>query len=941
MRANLPKREPDMLRRWNELNLYARTLEARKDAPKWILHDGPPYANGRVHLGTALNKILKDFVVRSRSMMGLSTPYVPGWDCHGMPIEYKVSRNLGEQARAISKLELRRLCKAEAEKWIELQREDFRRLGVIGDWFTPYLTMNPEYDAAEVGVLRQMVERGYVYRGLRPVYWCFSDRTALAEAEVEYEEHVSPSIYVTFLINSNLTDAGALAANRSDQAELAAAHQTGNLFAVIWTTTPWTLPANLGICLNAAFDYAALKSGNHYYVVAAKLADAIAKVCALNVERTIPLDRDRLRQFDGRDIFRHPFIARDVKLMYGDHVTAETGTGLVHTAPGHGYEDFVVGSQYGLTPYTPVDNQGRFTAEAGEWTGQNVFQANGGIVEHLRKAGALLAAHQYAHSYPHCWRCKNPLIFRATEQWFLNVDHRELRRRIIDAIDQVNWVPPWSRDRIRNMTETRPDWCLSRQRAWGVPIPALRCAHCGEIMLELETMKRVEQIFAHEGSDSWFARPASDFAAPGLACGKCGGVAFEKEEDVLDVWFDSGSSQNAVLSLRPELAWPADAYLEAVEQARGWFGSSLVCAVAERGAAPFRNVINHGLTVDEQGRKMSKSLGNSPDALEVVGRIGADVLRLVYASLDYTAEIALGDTIYSAVSEAYRKIRNTCRYMLGNLYDFEPTRDAVGAEQMLELDRFILARLERLKTVVLQAFETYDFQAAFHAILNFVVVDLSSLYIDVARDRLYCDGAESVERRSAQTALHALLDSLVRMLAPLIPFTADEVYLRIPGRTAESVHLLTLSEAKPQFADAALEARWDRLLQLREQTLKLLEQMRQAGTIGAPLEARIAIGADGDGWAETLRTSGGLLKELFIVSGVEILPDSEVSELRAKANGAREFDIDGQFGRITTSPSAVILGRRAGGRKCQRCWCYYDDAGHPDLCERCRAVVRT
>jgi isoleucyl-tRNA synthetase len=941
MKANLPKREPEMLKRWDELNLYARTLEARKDAPKWILHDGPPYANGRVHLGTALNKILKDFVVRSHSMMGLSTPYVPGWDCHGMPIEYKVSRDLGERARTISKLELRRLCKAEAEKWIELQREDFRRLGVIGDWFAPYLTMNPEYDAAEVGVLRHMVERGYVYRGLRPVYWCFSDRTALAEAEVEYDEHVSPSIYVAFPINSNVTDAGALTANEPDRSDLAAAHRTGNLYAVIWTTTPWTLPANLGICLNPAFDYVALKSGNHYYVVAARLADAVAKECALHVERIIPLDREALRRFDGCDIFRHPFIARDVKLMYGDHVTAETGTGLVHTAPGHGYEDFVIGSQYGLTPYTPVDNQGCFTAEAGQWAGQNVFAANAGIVEHLRQAGALLAAHQYAHSYPHCWRCKNPLIFRATEQWFLNVDHHELRRRIIDAIDQVNWVPPWSRERIRNMTETRPDWCLSRQRAWGVPIPALRCAHCGEIVLDLETMKRVEQIFAREGSDAWFARPAPDFAASGLACAKCGGTAFEKEEDVLDVWFDSGSSQNAVLSLRPELEWPADAYLEAVEQARGWFGSSLVCAVAERGAAPFRNVISHGLTVDEQGRKMSKSLGNSPDALEVVDRIGADVLRLVYASLDYTAEIALGDTIYSAVSEAYRKIRNTCRYMLGNLYDFEPSRDAVAAGQMLELDRFILARLERLKTMVRRAFETYDFQAAYHAILNFVVVDLSSLYIDVARDRLYCSGAEGVERRSAQTALHVLLDSLVRMLAPLIPFTADEVYLRIPGRTAESVHLLTLLQAQTQFANAALEARWERLLQLREQTLKLLERMRQAGTIGAPLEARIAIGADGDGWTDILQTSRGLLKELFIVSEVEILPDSEVNELKAKADGAYEFETDGQFARIITNPPAVILGRRAGGRKCQRCWCYYDDAGDPDLCERCRAVVRT
>jgi isoleucyl-tRNA synthetase len=940
MKANLPTREPVMLKRWDELDLYRRILQARQEAPKWILHDGPPYANGRIHLGTALNKILKDFVVRSRSMMGLSTPYVPGWDCHGMPIEYKVSRDLGEQARTISKLELRGLCRAEAQKWIELQRQDFRRLGVIGDWFAPYLTMSPEYDAAEIGVLRQMVERGYVYRGLRPVYWCFSDRTALAEAEVEYDEHVSPSIYVAFTLNSKLPDAGALAANSSDRAELAAAHQAGNLYAVIWTTTPWTLPANLGICLNAAFEYVALKCGSRYYLVAARLADEIAKECALRVDRTISLDRDALRQFDGLDIFRHPFIARDVKLMYGDHVTAETGTGLVHTAPGHGYEDFVVGAQYGLTPYTPVDDQGQFTAEAGEWAGQNVFQASPAIVEHLRKAGLLLGAHQYAHSYPHCWRCKNPLIFRATEQWFLKVDHQELRRRIIEAIDQVNWVPPWSRERIRNMTETRPDWCLSRQRAWGVPIPALRCSACGEIVLDVETMKRVEQIFAREGSDAWFARQASDFAAPGLACAKCGGASFNKEEDVLDVWFDSGSSQNAVLSLRPELAWPADAYLEAVEQARGWFGSSLVCAVAERDAAPFRSVINHGLTVDEHGRKMSKSLGNSPDAQEVVDLIGADVLRLVYASLDYTAEIALGDTIYSAVSESYRKIRNTCRYMLGNLYDFEPTRDAVTTEQMLELDRFILARLERLRTAVRRAFERYDFQAAFHAIVNFVVVDLSSLYIDVARDRLYCSGAESVERRSAQTALFALLDGLVRMLAPLIPFTADEVYLRLPGRTAESVHLLTLPDPQPHLSDAVLEARWERLLGLREQALKLLEQMRQSGTIGAPLEARIAIGAEGDGWVDTLRTSRGLLKELFIVSEVEILPDSETGALRAQANEVREFAMDGQFARISSNPPAVLLGRRAGGRKCQRCWCYYDDEGHPDLCERYRSVVR-
>ncbi|HKV53920.1 MAG TPA: isoleucine--tRNA ligase [Candidatus Binataceae bacterium] len=940
MKANLPKREPEMLKRWDDLNLYARMLEARKDAPTWILHDGPPYANGRVHLGTALNKILKDFVVRSHSMMGFRTPYVPGWDCHGMPIEYKVSRELGERARTISKLELRRLCKAEADKWIDIQREDFRRLGAVGDWFDPYLTMKPEYDAAEIGVLRKMVELGYVYRGLRPVYWCFSDRTALAEAEVEYGDHVSPSIYVAFPFNSNLKNAAALAVDPAAGAELAAAHQAGKLFGVIWTTTPWTLPANLGICLNAAFDYVALKAGDRYYVVAAKLADAVEKECALPVDKRIELDRDALHALDGQDVFRHPFIDRDVKLMYGDHVTAETGTGLVHTAPGHGYEDFVVGAQYGLEPYTPVDNQGLFTAAAGEWAAQNVFKANDAIVEHLRHRGALLHAQKYSHSYPHCWRCKNPLIFRATEQWFLNIDHQDLRRRIIDAIDGVNWVPAWSRDRIRNMTETRPDWCLSRQRAWGVPIPALRCGGCNEVTLDLETMKRVEGIFAREGSDAWFARPAADFAAPGLKCAKCGGTAFEKEEDVLDVWFDSGSSQNAVLGLRPELVWPADAYLEAVEQARGWFGSSLVCAVAERDKAPFLNVVSHGLTVDEQGRKMSKSLGNSEDAADAVNRIGADVLRLVYASLDYTTEIALGDTIYGAVSESYRKIRNTCRYMLGNLYDFEPARDAVTPAQMLEFDRFIMARLERLKAAVRRAYEQYDFQAAAHAILNFVVVDLSSLYIDVARDRLYCSGAASLERRSAQTALHTLLDELLRMLAPLIPFTADEVYSHLPGRSAESVHLLTLRDPDPRFADAGLEERWERLLHLRDQTLKVLENMRQAGAIGAPLEARIMIGAEGDGLAETLRSNRELLKDLFIVSDVEVLPDGQLGALKAQANGANEFNADGLFAKVSNDPPLIVAGRRAGGIKCQRCWCYFDDGGDPDLCPRCRSVVR-
>jgi isoleucyl-tRNA synthetase len=943
MKANLPKREPETLKRWDEMDLYARLMETRKDCPAWVLHDGPPYANGRAHLGTALNKILKDFVVRSRSMMGYRTPFVPGWDCHGMPIEHKVSRELGPKARTMPKLELRKRCRAEAEKWIDLQRTDYRRLGCIGEWFNPYLTMAPEYDAAEIGVLRDLVERGYVYRGLRPVHWCFDCRTGLAEAEVEYEEHTSPSIYVAFALNQNAGDAGALAANPAEGAELAAALKAGRLFAVIWTTTPWTLPANLGISLNRAFEYVAIKAGGRYLVVAARLADAVAKDCGLSVDKTIALDREALAALDGKDIFRHPFLPRDVKLMYGEHVTADTGTGLVHTAPGHGYEDYVVGAQYGVEPYTPVDESGAFTAAGGEWAGRNVFEANDSIVARLDERGALLAVRKLSHSYPHCWRCHKPLIFRATEQWFMRIDHEGLRARVIEAIDGVTWVPAWSRERIRNMTETRPDWNLSRQRAWGVPIPALRCDGCANVILDAGVMKRVEEIFATESSDAWFVRPAADFMPPGLECPQCSGASFTKQEDILDVWFDSGCSQAAVLAKRPELTWPADAYLEAVEQARGWFGSSLTCAVAQRGAAPFRSVISHGLTVDEQGRKMSKSLGNTEDVCDVAGRLGADVIRLVYAAIDSTREMTLGKTLFDAVSESYRKIRNTCRFLLGNLSDFDPERDAVEYATMLEFDRFILARTERLKTEVRRAYENFDFSAAYHALLNYCIVDLSSLYIDVARDRLYCDGKASASRRSAQTALYHALDALVRLLAPLVPYTAEEVYSYLPGRSADSVHLLEFQPPRAQWADAELVARWETLLAVRDEALKLLEAMRKAGTIGAPLEAAVEIGAASsseNGTADTLARYRDLLKDLFIVSDVAMLPAAQADALRSKSPGAEEFSEDGSFFRAPQSLAIALAGRRAPGVKCQRCWCYYDDGGDPELCPRCRSVVR-
>jgi isoleucyl-tRNA synthetase len=943
MKANLPKREPETLKRWDDIDLYRVLLDGRRDARAWVLHDGPPYANGRVHMGTALNKILKDFIVRTRAMLGFRTPFVPGWDCHGMPIEHQVVRALGERARTISKIELRKLCREHANKWIDAQREDFRRLGVIGDWQHPYITMAPEYDATEVAVLRTLVERGYVYRGLRPVHWCFDCRTALAEAEVEYKEHTSPSIYVAFRVNEQAGDVAKLAIGAAQGAELAAAHRAGRLFAVIWTTTPWTLPANLGISLNETFEYVALRSRGSYYIVAARLAESFEQACGLSVDGRIELDRAALKALDGKDIFRHPFFDRDVRLMFGEHVTADVGTGLVHTAPGHGYEDYVTGVQYGLPILTPVDDAGVFTAEGGEWAGRNVFEANESIVERLRARGALLHAESTSHSYPHCWRCKNPLIFRATEQWFLCVDHDDLRRRVLDEIAAVNWVPRWSQDRIRNMTETRPDWCLSRQRAWGVPIPALRCRKCGEVGLDVATMRRVEEIFAREGSDAWYERPAADFVEPAYRCAKCSGAEFDKEEDVLDVWFDSGCSQAAVLGRRADLTWPADAYVEAVEQARGWFQSSLICAVAERGKAPFRNVISHGLTLDELGRKMSKSLGNAEDAAVVADRIGADVMRLVFASVDYSSDMNVGETLLSAVAESYRKIRNTFRYLLGVLAGFDPARDQVVLAAMPEFDRFMLARLERLSEHARAAFERYDFQSAFQAALNFVVVELSSLYIDVARDRLYCDPPASRERRSAQTVLYHALDTLVRLFAPFMPFTADEVYARAPGATEKSVHLLTLAPLHPERREAVLEERWERLLRVRDEALKVLEAMRKAGTIGAPLEAAVSIGVDGGAdraLADALEHYRENLRELLIVSGVRILSAAETARLRAGSDGRDEFALDGAIARVAANPPVAVVGRRAPGVKCQRCWCYFDDGADPELCPRCRSVVR-
>jgi isoleucyl-tRNA synthetase len=919
MKANLQAAEPQALARWDEMRLYERIREHRAGRKKFVLHDGPPYANGRIHLGTAMNKILKDFVVKSRTMMGYDAPYVLGYDCHGLPIELKVDRELGPKKRDMSIADFRRACRDYATRFIDVMSVEFQRLGVFGDWGHLYLTMDFRYQAAIARALGKFVERGLVYKGKKPVHWCIHCRTALAEAEVEYSDHSSPSIYVEFpLAESSVTELRSRVPALADR----------QVSVLIWTTTPWTIPSNLAIAFHPEFDYAAYEVSGRAVIVAEALAErvsqAIGRPFGAPVARMKGAELEHIR-------FRHPLYTRDSVGVLAEYVTLEAGTGAVHTAPGHGSDDFVTGVKYGLEIYAPVGPGGHFLDTVELFNGQRVFDANPVIEEALKERGHLWHREAFQHSYPHCWRCHNPVIFLATSQWFIAMDApldggtakgpggteagRTLRRAALDAIDSaVTWVPAWGHDRIYNMIANRPDWCISRQRAWGVPIPAVDCIKCGEALLTPELVERAAAVFDTYGADAWYERPVGEFIPDGLTCATCGGTEFERERDILDVWFDSGSSHEAVLPFRSELTWPADVYLEGSDQHRGWFQSSLLVGLGTRDKPPFREVVTHGFIVAEDGHKMSKSLGNSIEPQEIIKDSGAEIIRLWVAMVDFREEVRVGKQILARVVEAYRKIRNTMRYLVSNLYDFDPAADRVALERMGEVDRFALSRYSTMASTVLRAYEAYDYPSVFQAINQFTTVDLSAFYADVLKDRLYTFAAQSPERRSAQTALFIIADGLTRLLGPILPMTTDELWSHLPGSREVSVHLAEFPQGVESLYDSDLAARWDRLLHIRDEVNRALEGARQSKTIGNSLGAKVTVRARGED-ARLLGRYRDDLAALFIVSQAEL----------------HLADGDG--------PGVEVTVSRAEGSKCPRCWRILPTvstaSGMEGLCDRC------
>src|SRR5262245_46722811 len=929
MKANLPKLEPDMLARWDEMDIYRRLREASAKRPLWILHDGPPSANDHIPIGTPLNKILKDFVVKSRSMLGHNAVYVPGWDCHGLPIEHQVDKELGldtadvDVRRAMDPMEKIRRCREYARKYIDIQREEGSRLGVFGDWKHPYITMEPAYQAVIAREFGRFVGRGVVYKGLKPVHWCMHCKTALAQAEVEYEEQTTPSVYVKFPVSS-------------PSKALAQALGGARASLVIWTTTPWTLPANLAIAVHPGETYTAVELDGEVLVVAQTLAAAfldLPGVKGRGVLTSIAVAGADL----GGTVARHPWIDRDAPVLTADWVAMDTGTGLVHIAPGHGEEDYELGKKAGLAIYNPVDDDGRFVADVAHFAGLTVWDANPKIIEHLHGVGSLVASVPLTHTYPHCWRCKNPTLFRATEQWFIALD-KGLRQRALDAIqNSVEWIPAWGRERIYNMVAHRPEWVISRQRVWGVPIVAFYCTACSAVLVEERIIEHVADIMRDgHGADEWHARDAADLLPPGERCPRCGGGSFRKETDILDVWFDSGCSHAAVLEKRPELRWPADMYLEGSDQHRGWFHSSLLESIGTRDAPPYRSVLTHGFFVDGDGRKMSKSRGNFIAPEELLPKYGAEVLRLWVAAEDYTEDIRLSYEILDRLADAYRRIRNTCRFLLGALADFDPERDRVAYDRLEELDRWALLRLGELIARVRRAYSDYQFHVVFHSVHNFCAVDLSALYLDIIKDRLYVSAADHPRRRAAKTVCFEVLTALARLLAPVLTFTAEEVWSHIPGRgKPESVHLVLFPEERGEWLDERLGAEWERLLEVRGEVSRALESARKQGKIGKSVDAVVYVpSAPEEEWAPLLAAKGEvLLATLWNVSAVRL-------DARAPHAGAVVYESQD----IPGLALEVLPAQALGWTKCERCWTYSprvgEDPEHPDLCERCTPVIR-
>ena len=911
MRASLPQREPEFLKNWQEKDIYNKLLKKNEGKPRYILHDGPPFSNGSIHMGTAMNKVLKDFVNRYKSMSGHYVPYVPGWDNHGMPIESAIIKKNKLDRKKMTIPEFRNACRDFAMDFVNVQRDQFIRLGVIGDWEHPYLTMDPAFEAEEVRIFGEMYKKGYIYKGLKPVYWCPHDETALAEAEIEYQEDPCESIYVKFRV-------------KDDKGKLAGKCDLDKTFFIIWTTTTWTLPGNLAIALHPRESYVLAKAQNgEYYIVAEALLDKTMQMGGLS-------DYSIVERFEGKDLeyltTQHPFLDRESLVVLAEYVTMDSGTGCVHTAPGFGAEDYQTGRAYNLPILVPVDNRGRQTEDAGKFAGLTTDESNVAILADLQETGALFAKESIQHTYPHCWRCKHPIIFRATPQWFCSVD--AFKEEAVDACRSVTWMPAWGEERMVSMIRERADWCISRQRHWGLPIPVFYCEDCGKPICNDETIACVSQLFAAEGSNAWYLKEAGDILPQGFVCPHCGGTHFTKEQDTLDGWFDSGSTHMASLKKDHPDQWPADLYLEGADQYRGWFQSSLLTSVAATGeGAPYKTVLTHGWVVDGEGKAMHKSLGNSIAPETIIKQFGADVLRLWVASSDYRVDVRVSDAIFKQLSQAYLKIRNTCRYMLGNLAGFNA--DALlPAAELQPLDRWAITRLNQLIGRVMRAYEDYEYHIVYHAIYNFCVVDMSNFYLDVIKDRLYCEDKEGTLRRGAQTAMYIILDAMIRMLAPILPFTSDEVWHAMPHKAEDDAENIVFNQMVPPYAAYALSddemAQWDRLIAVRSGVNAVLEGARAEKLIGKPLEAVVTLHCSDELYSELLPMQK-LLTELCIVSGLEL----------EKGQGGTACEGVEGLG---------ISVRRASGEKCERCWIYSDTVGsdseHPTLCKRCADVIR-